>query len=128
MTYFTPSTNKWVKAIAITEFDFETPNWVFDGFNTIFLANSYLSPAVNGVPARYYGLDFDLGFSFLGITLNEANPSKLVYAAHNVTPPANTDDILPWYDGPLAYDPLRNRIYVSVSSSSSTLNYRLTPV
>lgn len=86
--------------------------FTFDGSSTIIFGS--ILPRAN--PLIQYGADTEgLIQSILTLVLDENEPSNARFVSHPVTPFAGVDGVYPRWDAPIAYDPLRNRIYMAVS-------------
>jgi hypothetical protein len=111
MAYYDLASKKWstvtTLSMAIDDYTF-----TFDGFSTMIFGS--VLPLAN--PLVQYGANTQgLIQSILTLVLDENEPSKARFVSHLVTPFAGVNGVFPHWDAPIAYDPLRSRIYMAVS-------------
>jgi hypothetical protein len=115
MTYYDLVSNKWSSVVTLSKV-IDDYRFTFDGSNTIIFGS--ILPQAS--PFIQYGADTQgLVQSILTLVLDENDPSKARFVSHPVTPFAGVDSVYPYGGAPIAYDPLRNRIYMAVSLKSS---------
>ncbi|KAI4751001.1 hypothetical protein E4T51_15729, partial [Aureobasidium sp. EXF-12344] len=115
MAYYDLASNKWSTVITLSMV-IDDYRFTFDGSSTI-IFGSILPPAY---PLIQYGADTEgLIQSILTLVLDENEPSNARFVSHPVTPFAGVDGVYPSWDAPIAYDPLRNRIYMAGGYNNS---------
>lgn len=111
MAYYDLASNKWSTLITLS-MAIDDYTFTFDGLSTIIFGS--IEPQAN--PLVQYGANTQgLIQSILTLVLDENEPSKARFMSHSVTPFAGVNGVVPHWNAPIAYDPLRNRIYMAVS-------------